>query len=109
MSVSVRVFILSHMYRFEASRPIAIKSCLKHHWGRGKAALGFGPDQIRTLVSMATEISHMVIIGKNGAATFSQLFLIRSYLYLQVRRTCMKSRKSSKLARSDTEGGVRCP
>ena len=36
---------LSNMYIFEASRPIAFKSCLKHHWGGGKAALGFGPYQ----------------------------------------------------------------
>ena len=46
------------------SGPIAIKFYLKHHCGGGKAALGFGPDQIRTLVSMATDISHRVIIGK---------------------------------------------
>ena len=41
---------------------IDIKNYLKHHWGGGKAALGFGPDQIRTLVSMATDSSHKVII-----------------------------------------------
>ena len=32
--------------------------------GWGKAALGFGPDQIETLVSMATDSSHRVIMGK---------------------------------------------
>ena len=37
---------------------------LKHHWGGGLAALGFGPDRIRTLVSMATDSSHRVIMGK---------------------------------------------
>ena len=42
----------------EASRPIAIKFYLKHHWGRGKAAWGFGADQFKTLVSMATVSSH---------------------------------------------------
>ena len=30
----------------------------------GKDALGFGPDQIGTLVSMATDNSHRVIMGK---------------------------------------------
>ena len=30
----------------------------------GKAVLGFGPDRIRTLVSMATDSSHRVIMGK---------------------------------------------
>ena len=28
---------------------------MKHHWGGEKAALGFGADQIRNLVSMATD------------------------------------------------------
>ena len=37
---------------------------LEHRWGGGLAALGFVPDQIRTLVSMATDSSHRVIIGK---------------------------------------------
>ena len=32
--------------------------------GRGKAALGFGPDLFRTLVSMATYSSYRVIMGK---------------------------------------------
>ena len=43
----------------------------KHHWDGGKAALGFGPDRIRTLVTMATESSHRVIMEK----TVSLLFL----------------------------------
>ena len=33
--------------------------------------------------------------GENDVSTFSQLFLIRSFLYLQVTRTCIKSRMSS--------------
>ena len=33
--------------------------------------------------------------GENGVSTFSQLLLIRSFLYLQVTRTCIKSRTSS--------------
>ena len=36
--------------------------------GREKAALGFGPDRIGTLVSMATDSSHRVIMGKNSLA-----------------------------------------
>ena len=32
---------------------------------------------------------------ENGVSTFSQLLLIRSFLYLQVTRTCIKSRMSS--------------
>ena len=33
--------------------------------------------------------------GENGVSTFSRLLLIRSFLYLQVMRTCIKSRTSS--------------
>ena len=53
------------------SGPITTKFNVKHHWVGGKAALGFGPDRIRTLVSMATESSHRVIMEK----TVSPLFL----------------------------------
>ena len=45
----------------ETSRPAKIKFHLGHHWGGGLTALGFGLDRIRTLVSMATDISHRVI------------------------------------------------
>ena len=58
-----------------------IKFYLKHHWGWGKAALGFGADQIRTLVSMATDSSYRVIMGKR-VITFSRLFLIGSFFIL---------------------------
>ena len=33
--------------------------------------------------------------GENGVSTFSRLLLIRSFLYLKVTRTCLKSRTSS--------------
>ena len=31
---------------------------MKNHWGGGKAAIGHGADWIKTMVSMATKISH---------------------------------------------------
>ena len=48
------------------SGPIVTKFYLKHHWVWGKDALDFGSDadRIRTLVSMATDSSHRVIMGK---------------------------------------------
>ena len=48
----------------ETSGLIATKFYLNHHWGGGKAALGFGPDLIGTPVSMATDSSNRVIMGK---------------------------------------------
>ena len=55
---------LSNMNISATSRQIATKFYLKHDWGGGKAASGFLPDRIGTLVSMATDSSHRVIMGK---------------------------------------------
>ena len=41
-----------------------IKFYLKHHLGRGNVVFGFGPGLIRTLVSMATDSSHRLTMGK---------------------------------------------
>ena len=80
------------------SWPIGIKFYLKHHWGGGKASVGFDPDWIRTLVSMATDSSHSYN-GKNGVITFSRMLLIGSFSYLQVTMTCMRAWMSSKSGR----------
>ena len=40
----------------------------------GKASVGFDPDQVRTLVSMATDSSHSVIMGKRRHHVFSNVF-----------------------------------
>ena len=74
MRASVRASTLSNMNISETSRPITTKFYLKHHWGGGKAALGFGADQIKTLVSMVTDISHRDIMGEKGVITFSTVF-----------------------------------
>ena len=60
----VRLSTLSNMNISEISWLIVIKFHQKHHWGVGLTPLGFGPDRIRTLVSMATDSSHRVIMGK---------------------------------------------
>ena len=54
----------SNIHISATSGPIVNRFYLKHHWGRGKATLCFGPDRIGTLVSMATDSSHRVIMGK---------------------------------------------
>ena len=61
---SIRLSTLSNMNISEISWPILIKFHQRHHWGRGLTAIGFGPDRIRTLVSMLTDSSHRIIIGK---------------------------------------------
>ena len=63
-----------HTYRHETSWPIIIKFHIKHHLGEGLAALCFGPDRIRTLVSMATDSSHRVVMGKSCEHSSSFIF-----------------------------------
>ena len=60
---SVHAFTISNMNCSKTSWPINIKSILSII-GRRLAALGFGVERIRTLVSMATDSSHRVIMGK---------------------------------------------
>ena len=48
------------------------------------------------MVSMATDSSHRVIMGENGIAKFSRLFLIGSFSYLQVSMTYVRTWMSSK-------------
>ena len=52
------------------------------YWGAGKAVLGFKPDRIITLVSMATDSSHMDIMGKccehSSAFILDRIFFIHA-------------------------------
>ena len=72
--VSVRPSTLSNMNISKTSRQITTKFYLKHHWGGGKAALGFDADQTRNLVSMATDGSQRVIMGKRASSRFLDCF-----------------------------------
>ena len=58
-----------------------MKFFLKHHWGGGKALVGFDLDLIRTLVSMATVNSQRVTLGKTASSN-SRMFLIGTFLIL---------------------------
>ena len=62
--VCVRVSTLSNLNISETSRIVVIKFYLKHHWDRRKAAWVFWPDLIRTLVSIASDSSHRIIMEK---------------------------------------------
>ena len=70
----VRALTLSNMNISATSRPIGMKLYLKHHGGGGKASVGFDPDWIRTLVSMATDSSHRVIMGNMASSRFLERF-----------------------------------
>ena len=78
--VCVCVCTFSNLNISAASGPIVTKFYLNRHRVRGKAALGFGPDRIGTRVSMATDSSHRVIMGKcckhSSAFIFDRIFFI---------------------------------
>ena len=93
----------------ETHGPIATKFYLKHHWSGGKAALGFGPDPIRTLVSMAMDSSHKGYKGENVVNTLSPSFLIGSSSYLQVARTTIILGQVQFGPDSTKDCGVSCP
>ena len=60
------------------------KGCIRF-WGRLDQNSGFHGNRKPPLTYN----------GENDVSTFSRLFLIQSFLYLQVTRTCIKSRMSS--------------
>ena len=72
--VCVCQLTLSNMNIFATSRPIGMKLDLKHNWGGGKNSVVFNSDWIRTLVSMATDSSHRVIMGKTTSSRFLKCF-----------------------------------
>ena len=99
--VSVCLWTFSNSNISATSGPIVTKFYLNHHWVGGKAALGFGPDRIGTLVSMATDSSHRVIMGENVVNTLAPSFLIGSSSYLQVTRTYIHLGRVRNLSRLD--------
>ena len=75
---SVCLSTFSNMNISEISWLIVIKFHQKHHWGL--TALGFGPDWIRTLVSIATDSSHRVILGK--PCDYSSSFIFDWFFFI---------------------------
>ena len=71
--MSVCPSTLSNIYIYKNSWQNATKFYLNHHLGEGKAALGFDPDRIRILVSMATDSSHRVMMGKTASSRFVRI------------------------------------
>ena len=64
---------------------LGLEKCCVNFWGRLNQNSGVHGNRKPPLTYN----------GENGVSTFSRLLLIRSFLYLQVTRTCMKSRTSS--------------
>ena len=64
MCLALCLWTFSNLNISATCGPITTKFYLNYHRGGEKAALGFEPDWIGTLVSMATDSSHRVIMGK---------------------------------------------
>ena len=64
----------------ETSGPIVTKFYQNHHKDKGKAALGFGSDRIGTLVSIATDSSRRVIMGKS--CQHSSAFILNRIFFI---------------------------
>ena len=90
---SVRVSMRSHFKTLTSLRQAGRQqpNYLKHHWDGLKAALGFGPDRIKILVSMATDSSHRLIMGENGVVIFSRLFFFISVSHMQETTTYIRA------------------
>ena len=75
---SVRLLTLSNIEISKTSGPIAIKIYMKHHRGEENDALGFGPHRIGTLVSMATDSSHIHVVkmGEHLVSTLASSVFI---------------------------------
>ena len=90
-SVVVHTFKLEYLWSHSANLDQILyaaslgwgKGCIKF-WGRLDQNSGFHGNRKLPLAYN----------GENDVSTFSLLFLIRSFLYLQVTRTCIKSRTS---------------
>ena len=68
----VRPSTISKKNISEARRPILIKFNVNHNWVGGLVALGFGADCIKIVVSMATDRSHRLTMGKTRKIFFSE-------------------------------------
>ena len=86
-----------------------MKFYLKHHWGGGKASVGFDLDLVRTLVSMATVSPHRVTVGKTASVN-SQMFLIGTFLIFAGNDDMHESLNEFKIWPDSTmDYGVICP
>ena len=74
------------------------KGCIRF-WGRLDQNSGFHGNKKPPLTYN----------GENDVSTFSRLFLIQSFLYLQVSRTCIKSRTSSNFSQIGPLTTESCP
>ena len=98
-----------NMNKSETSWLIKIKFHLKHYWDGEVAALGFGPDRIRTLVSIATDSSNRNIMG-NILLPLLLLPFVWFFFILAGKQDHYKVSNGFKIRQDKTSDcGVSCP
>ena len=85
---------LSNLNTSKASLAILIKFYVQHHWVGERLHKVLGQIGSK-LWFPGNRKPPLTYNGENDGSTFYRLFFIRSFLYLQVTRTCIKSRTSS--------------
>ena len=76
----VRPITLSNI-NISATSGLITKCYQRHHLGMG-SVLGFGPDRVRILVSLATDSSHRVLMGETVLPLFLGFFFRRSFSFI---------------------------
>ena len=75
MCASVRASVHTFKHEYLRIQPAGHSEILSEtSLGGGKPALGLGPDRIRTLVSIAIDSSHKLIMGETVLARFLSCF-----------------------------------
>ena len=75
MSVCVRASVNTFKHEYLCNQLADWNEILSEaSLGWGKSLVGFDPDRIRTLVSMATDSSHRVIMEKMASSRFLECF-----------------------------------
>ena len=81
----------------------------KHHWEGGKAAAGFGPAQIKTLVFMVTDSSNRFIMEKTVLPLFFSADFHPILFILAGNDDMHGSSEESEIQPDRTTDSVNCP
>ena len=88
---------ISHFWTWISLKPLANfdQMLCVASLGQGKGCIRFSGRLNQNSGFHSNRKPPLTYNGENDVSTFSRLFLTRSFLYLQVTRTCIKSRTSS--------------
>ena len=94
VSTFSRLFLIRSFLYLQVTRPVLIKFLFVASLGWGKGCIRFWGRLDQNSGFHGNRKLPLAYNEENGVSTFSWLLLIRSFLYLLVTRTCIKSRTS---------------